>query len=378
MTKVILIEPVLPHYRKDVFRTLTESNVFDLEFVAGEEYQGIKSIIPEQSSVFNYSSFRCFGHGFYYLKGASRYIKSKKPDIIICTGVDFHLIHTIYIFIYQRLIKRKRFYWWSHATKGHQGRFGYLIRRFVYRKSTGVLSYNHEGKMNLLEMGISENKIQVVNNSINTEDYGYLNYDLFQKKANGRFTILYSGRVTEAKKVDLLIKALGIIKSRSLFDFICYIVGGGDLDPLKNSARESNVFENIVFTGEKYGKDNHEYFLKSDIFVYPGVIGLSILHAMSFGLPVITTNNIASQYPEFELLLPGINGDVYKNNSVEDLADKISIWKLKSETSGNIITENCINRIKELGYLPEDQSRKVIEFVGNDLPVNNELHEENY
>ena len=368
MIKVILIEHVLPHYRKDVFRTLTESNVFDLEFVAGKEYQGIKSIIPEQSSVFNYSSFRCFGHRFYYLKGASRYIKTKKPDIIISTGVDFHLIHTLIIYFYHRFIKRKKFFWWSHATKGHQGRFGYLIRKFVYRKSTGVLSYNHKGKMNLLEMGIREKNIKVVNNSINTEDYGYLNHDLFQKKTNSRFTILYSGRVTEAKKVNLLIKALGIIKSRKRFDFICYIVGGGDLDSLKNLTKECKVYENIAFTGEKYGNDNHEYFLKSDVFVYPGGIGLSILHAMSFGLPVITTDDIASQGPEFELLLPGINGDVFKNNSVEDLADKISIWKAKTETSGNTITENCINRIKELEYLPEEQSRRVIEFVAKDLP----------
>lgn len=363
MTNVILIEPVLPHYRKDVFRLLTESKIFDLEFVAGEEYQGIKGIIPEQSSLFNHSSFKCFGHRFYYLKGASGYIKTKKPDIIISTGVDFHLIHTLIIYFYHRFIKRKKFYWWSHATKGNQGKLGFFIRKIVYKNSTGVMTYNSKGKKNLLKMGISENKIQVVNNSINAEDYGFLNYDLFREKENSRFTILYSGRVTEAKKVDLLIKALGIIKSGNWFDFICYIVGGGNMDSLKDLAKECMVCDNIVFTGEKYGRDNHEYFLKSHVYVYPGGIGLSILHAMSFGLPVITTDDLTNQYPEFELLLPGINGDVYKNNSIEDLADKISIWKLKSERSRNTITENCINRIKELGYLPEKQSQKVIEFV---------------
>lgn len=368
MIKVILIEPVLPHYRKDVFRLLTESKIFDLEFVAGKEYQGIKGIIPENSLLFNHSSFKCFRHRFYYLKGASGYIKSKKPDIIISTGVDFHLIHTLIIFFYHKIIKRKKFYWWSHATEGNQGKSGFFIRKIVYRNSSGVLAYNSAGRKNLLKMGISENRIQVVNNSINSEDYGYLNHDLFQKKSDSRFTILYSGRVTVAKKVDLLIKALGIIKSESRFDFICYIVGGGDIDPLKNLAKECLVHDNIVFTGGKYGRDNHEYFLKSHVYVYPGGIGLSILHAMSFGLPVITTDDLTSQFPEFELLLPGINGDVYKNNSIEDLANKISIWKLKSETSWNTIAEDCIKRIKELGYLPGEQSRKVIEFITKDIP----------
>jgi len=64
------------------------------------------------------------------------------------------------------------------------------------------------------------------------------------------------------------------------------------IDSLKKLAKESNVYDNIVFVGEKYGKDNHEYFLRSDVFVYPGAIGLSILHAMSFGLPIITTDVI--------------------------------------------------------------------------------------
>lgn len=54
MTKVILLEPVLLHYQKDVLRILCESKEFDLEFMAGIECQGIKGIITEQSSVFNH------------------------------------------------------------------------------------------------------------------------------------------------------------------------------------------------------------------------------------------------------------------------------------------------------------------------------------
>jgi glycosyltransferase involved in cell wall biosynthesis len=363
MNKGILIDPILPHYRRDVIAMLSEAESFYLEFVAGEEYEGIKGLAPQNSTLFRHASFRFLGHTFYNLRGAFRYVKSKKPDFIICGGADFHLIHTILIFIFHKLIRKKRFYWWSHATLGKQGRLGFLIRKFVYRNSSGILAYNSEGRENLLRMSVRSSQIQVVNNSLNKEDYGYLNYNLINEKPAGIFTILYSGRVTEEKRLNLLIEALGELRNREVFDFICYIVGSGDLDSLQQLAVECGVEKNIVFTGSKYGKDNHKYFLQSHLYVYPGGIGLSILHAMSFGLPVLTTDDLSAHYPEIELLLPGITGDFFKGGSSNDLADKIVLWKEKSVNQRELIIERCVDRIRELGYLPEDVSHKVIEYI---------------
>ncbi|MFC2112743.1 glycosyltransferase family 4 protein, partial [Bacteroidota bacterium] len=293
-------------------------------------------------------------------------IRFQNPDIIICTGVDFHLIHTLIIFFVQRILRGRKFYWWSHAGKGHQGRLGFLLRRIVYKNSSGIMTYNSEGKNNLLAMGISMKRIEVVNNSVNRIDYGFLNYDLFQKKSNPTFSLIYSGRVSKSKKVDMLIKALGKIKFSHQFNFKCYIIGDGDIDLLKLLSQENNVYDNIHFVGAKYGQDNHRYFLESDLFVYPGGIGLSILHAMSFGLPVITTDDMKCHGPEFELMLPGINGSVFEDNSIEDLAEKIMYWKTKIENSRDEIIQSCINRIRNLGYLPEEVGKKVVEFILED------------
>jgi len=361
--KVILIEPVLPHYRKDVFSLLSNNENFEMNFLAGSKYQRIKSITPEGSIIADHCTFSFFKHRFYYLKSVLEKLRKNKPDIIICTGVDFHLIHTIVIFLYFRLIKRRKFFWWSHATKGNQGRLGYLVRKWIYRKSSGIMAYNREGRDNLLEMGLSDERIAVVNNSINREDYGFLNYDIVKKEKTGVFTILYSGRITEEKKVDLLIRALGIIKSKGVTEFKCYLVGDGDIDRLKELASEKNLPDNIHFTGSRYGKDNHPIFLGSDLFVCPGGIGLSIVHAMSFGLPVVTTDNLKLQGPESELLVPGENGDTFKDNSASDLADKIIRWKDIIDNSGDRIRQSCIERIKRLEYLPDKQAQKVIDFM---------------
>ncbi len=369
MEKVILIEPVLAHYRKDVFENFLKSKDFNFEIIAGRSYQGINSLEGDEKSLFNHTSLKLFNHTFYYLKGAIKYIYSKKPSIIICTGVDFHLIHTLIIYLIHRILFRKKFYWWSHATTGNQGRLGYLMRKLIYKTSSGVFSYNREGQDNLLLMGINEKKIKVVNNSLNNEDYGYLNHNIFKKNKNDNFTILYSGRVTKAKKVDLLIKALGLIKQKNIFDFKCYIVGDGDIEEIINLAREYNISDKIDFVGAKYGKDTHSYFLESDLFVYPGGIGLSILHSMSFGIPVITTNNIDLHFPEFELLEKNFNGDLYIDNSYEDLADKIIEWKEKLRVSKEIYAKNCIEKIKGMNYLPEVMSDKVLDFLKSKQPT---------
>jgi len=86
------------------------------------------------------------------------------------------------------------------------------------------------GRDNLLKMGVKDQKIVVVNNSINKEDYGYLNHNLFNREKKKVFSILYSGRITKAKKIDILIEALGVLKKKNDFNFKCVIIGDGDFD----------------------------------------------------------------------------------------------------------------------------------------------------
>ena len=360
--KVILIEPVLAHYRKDVFTRFYKTDEFDFEIIAGKNYQGIKSLESNFGRLFKHKSFKLFKHRFFYLGGALAYILTKKPKIIISTGIDFHLLHTLLIFVLFRIILRKKFYWWSHATYGNQGSIGVFIRKIIYKSSTGIFSYNHEGKRNLLTMGLKESKIQVVNNSINREDYGFLNYNLEDRITNEEFTILYSGRLNKAKKVDLLIRALAILNEKSV-NFKCNIVGDGNIKEIRGLVKQLKLQNQVELVGAKYGTEVHRYFLESDIFVYPGGIGLSNVHANSYGLPVITSNNYEIHGPEIELLEPTYNGDIYQDGSFEDLADKIIEWKEKIEVSREVYANNCIQRIKKMEYLPDLMYEKVIDFL---------------
>lgn len=364
--KVVLLTPVLAHYRHDLYKNLINSRDFDFEIIGGKEYWGIKSLEGDGYETFNFFSFAFFKHRFYYLKGSIRYILDVKPDIVISSGVDFHHIHTLLLFILFRLILRNDFYWWSQGTSGHQGKAGWFMRKIVYKMASGILVYSKTGKENLLLMGVKVDRISVVNNCLNVEDYGYLNQDIFKEKDEQKdFKILFSGRLIEKAKLNVLFQALGMLDEAGYKDIKCYIIGSGEEEKLRILAEELNIKNRIIFGGSKYGKDVHPYFLESDLYIYPGGIGLSILHAFSFGLPVITSNDYSLHFPEVELLTPGLNGDVYQEGKPSDLVGKILKWREKLSESKDEIKKNCINSIEKLGYLPEKVSSAILEHISN-------------
>ncbi len=79
-----------------------------------------------------------------------------------------------------------------------------------------------------------------------------------------------------------------------------------------------------MFTGAIYEETAlAPWFLSSTVFCYPANMGLSILHAFGYGLPVITSDKVESQNPEIEVFENGRNGMHYRHGDVDDLADKI-------------------------------------------------------
>ena len=364
MKKVILLEPVLAHYRKDLYEYYLNCPDIDFTIVGGTDYQGIRSLEDERFVTLKYNSFLLFYHRFYYLKGAMKFVLSHRPAIVICSGIDFHHYYSLMMFLLYRIILRNEFYWWSHGTFGNQGRFGRWARKLFYKPASGIFTYSRKGKENLLLMGIKEDKIKVIGNALNYLDYGYLSRDIHELSLpNKVFTILFSGRINSEKRLDILIRALGILKAKNLFPFKCYIAGDGDTCSLKKLSIDQNLADIVDFTGSKYGTDISSYFLESDIFVYPGGIGLALLHALSYGLPVITTDNFALQMPEIELLIPGKNGDLYRDASPGDLAEKIVMWKERIDGSKDEIVKNCIDVIDKLGYKPDKMGRTVINYL---------------
>ena len=364
--KVLLIDHFLAHYRSDVYELLMNSKSYEFQFIAGDSYEEVKGVDVSQKQGYANYKYRPFSigtHRFYFSIGIIKHYLRNRKVTVICTGVDFHLPHTVIVFLIHRIILRRKFYWWTHGNDGNQGRIGVAIRKFFYKNATGIFAYSNEGKRNLTLMGVKDANVKVVNNSLNRNDYGFLKYDLKSKKRSDKFRILYSGRITKEKRIDFLLESLAILKKQHNIEFVCRIIGGGCIDELKQQSVHFGIDENIEFLGAKYGNDVDKYFLDSDIFVYPSGIGLSIVHALSYGLPVMTVSNSAQHGPEFELHQKGVNGDLFQREDCNGLVLKLLQWYQRIRDDNDLIIDACVQSINQKGYLPEILARNIIDFL---------------
>ena len=112
-------------------------------------------------------------------------------------------------------------------------------------------------------------------------------------------------------------------------DAFLLIGGDGDFKRECEQLSEELKIKNMLFLGEISQNEVGVYYKTCDVFVLPSVFlrnptgtysyeawGLVINEAMSFGLPIITTNAVGAA---FDLVKDGYNGFIVKNNNAEDL-----------------------------------------------------------
>ncbi len=114
-----------------------------------------------------------------------------------------------------------------------------------------------------------------------------------QEKNNQPLVIGAMGRFVAKKGFKVLLQALAILKSRGL-NFICLLAGDGEeVHALRELTTTLNLKQDVQFIG--WVEDKEKFYPKLDIFCLPSLdepFGIVLLEAMSYGLPIISTNTI--------------------------------------------------------------------------------------
>lgn len=158
--------------------------------------------------------------------------------------------------------------------------------------------------------------------------------------------ILFLGVLIKRKGVDDLIEAINVLEQKNLnknrnIKFI--IAGTGkEEDKLKDKVKIYNLESCVDFVGWVNGKDKEKLLKQSQVFVLPSYnegLPMAILEAMSYGIPVISTN-----VGSIEEVINNDNGYVIKPGEINDLAFAIEDitgseekWNKKSDLSKKTI-----------------------------------------
>lgn len=293
---------------------------------------------------------------FLWQKGLLKRLGKNDYDAVIFLGNIYFLSTWLAMPKVRRLGKKVII--WTHGFLGKDNPVTTYIRHLFYRQADECLLYGERAREMMIKSGFYRPEtLHVIYNSL---DYSAMirsrNFMRDSEKNDIRMSIFNTcdvpiivtiGRVNKVKRIDLIIEALSIIKSDN-FSFKYLIIGDGEeVKSLKYLSAKLGLDENIIFYGESYGDEANKLLLISDLCVVPGDIGLTTMHAMSAGLPVVTHNKFERQGPEYEAVVEDSTGSFYEYGSISDLSRTIKYWLKIDDNKRQNTRDACLKMINE-------------------------------
>lgn len=154
--------------------------------------------------------------------------------------------------------------------------------------------------------------------------------------SNGEIVLVYAGKITPDKDVDVLIRSLALVACDFSRKLKLLVIGNGRreyLNYLSELAKISNIRENIIFIPTVDRNELPKYFSAADIAIWPGSPSISIIEAMSTSLPVIVAQYAKPREDAYDTthLLEYENALSFPRGNVLELA--FSIRRLASDGS---------------------------------------------
>lgn len=200
------------------------------------------------------------------------------------------------------------------------------LKLFLNQKANGYFAYTEGVKNHLISQGIPEDKIFTVNNTIDISQHR----TSFQNATNRRESIrrdlgvskknvlLFVSTFKKAKRADFLLNAFSFLQEKNN-KFHLLLVGSGGEAYLEKSSENITYFGSVVEI-QKLAP----IYVASDIFAYPGQVGLAPLQALCYDLPVITIDSHFNHGPEIEYLTPENSIILDQSTSPEEYARAIT------------------------------------------------------
>lgn len=328
---VLFVQPALPQYRVPFFAELQRRAGLSVEVWSDHHHPLYPFCDPGGAfTAVHHPEVQC--GPFVSQPAILRAVRSPSADVIVLSWNTRYLELVPGLALARGL--GRRVVLWGHGYSKRHSAWKHHTRNLIGRLARACVTYSEPTRQRLIAEGLSPRATFAAPNALDgaplaRERQSWLaNPDqLRQLRAEfglGDRFLLFVSRLEPDKRVELLVEAFARV-ARRCSDVQLVIVGGGSQTPsLQALAQHLDIAPRLRWLGPIY--DEHVLggvFCAASAFVYPVAVGLSILHALNYGLPVITSDDATSHNPEFDVLVPEHNSVLYRHEDIDDLARQI-------------------------------------------------------
>ena len=375
--RVAIVYHYFAHYRKPILDQFRHSSKFEYHLLSDVQAK-LKSIKTLDQAYYSkhwrgedgqsrWQRLRNFWFGpLLWQFGIISNLLRGKYDSVIFLG-DAFFLSTWLAAIVSRFQGTKVLYW-SHGLYGRESTLRKLYRTTFYRlANAGILVYSNHARNLLVQSGFAAEKIYTVFNSLDHEQQlefrarldastrTEVRTKLFAKSPNLPIAV-FIGRLTVEKKLSLLVNLLEQNHANGN-RFNLLFIGGGEYEAKLKESIPDKLSSYVHFFGPCYEEEEIAKMLNAaDLCVSPGNIGLTAIHSLVYGTPVVTHGDAKWQGPEFEAIEPGSTGSFFDRGDLDSLSQAVNQWLFQNDLERDTTRVRCYQRIDGF-FTPKNQLR---------------------
>jgi glycosyltransferase involved in cell wall biosynthesis len=314
--KIIVLQPTVPSYRRSFFRRLRAHFGQSFTVYASEQDLGILTH-DGVAEVWEHrlGTTVALLPDLHWQRGVLS-IPFSQGDVIVVSGNPRYL-STLALLLKARW-KGAKTIWWGHYWSSTSSPSRVRLRLLLMRMADAVLLYTDSEIDEYLASNRDRDRpVAALNNGLEIEpiERMRLSYSAAERPKRA----LFVGRLTGKTGFPLLLESMARAECADLhLDVIGQTDGTPDFRQLATSL---GISERVNWHGGTVDETKiAEIANRCRIFVYPGSVGLSLIHGLAYGLPVVVHDDRWSHMPEIAAFQDETNGLAFRKNDVESAA----------------------------------------------------------
>lgn len=360
MKKLCCLFNYAPHYRAPIYRLMDAQ--LHCDFYFGKDLrEKIEKMDCKSLKGFKKELTNIYLGNWVWRRGVVRLAFDNRYDTYMISG-EPHTLSVALFSLFARMMGKKVYSWQHGIMNSKLSGIKLFNQKVLIGLQNGVFLYGNRARDVMISLGYDAGKLHVIYNSL---DYRQtVRYNAMASKTVSPYTtlfgntdptLLFIGRLTPVKQLDRLFRLFTRLNREAVSCNLILIGDGPEKERLQKEAAQTPFKERFSCIGALYEEEKiANYLYHADLCVSPGNIGLTAIHAASYGLPIVTNNNFDTQMPEYEVVEKGVTGDFFQENNDDDLYEVVCRWLISHAGNRETIRKACMKRIAEC-YNPEYQ-----------------------